>query len=119
LEAIVPQAQEARYMRALKRTFAVVGVLAVLQYLVVYYHSVQFHEFMQQEARMAPEKNELRRTLVGKAREFSLRVTEEDINITMTGAVLRVAVDYSAPVNLLVFSPALRFHAIAAGLARE
>jgi hypothetical protein len=37
----------------------------------------------------------------------------------MIGAVLRVAVDYSAPVNLLVCRPALKFHTIAAGIASQ
>jgi hypothetical protein len=106
-------------MRALKQTFALAGMLAVLQYLVVYYHSVEFHEFVQQEASKAPEKSQLQRTLLGKAREYSLRVTEENIDITMIGAVLRVAVDYTAPVNLLVCRPALKFHAIAAGIAHQ
>jgi hypothetical protein len=106
-------------MRTLKLAFALAGVLAVLQYLVVYYHSVQFHEFVQQEASKAQEKTQLQRTLLNKAREYSLPVTEEDIDITWTGAVLRVAVDYTAPVNLLVFRPAVKFHAIATGIVRQ
>jgi hypothetical protein len=106
-------------MRALKLTFALAGGLAVLQYLVVYYHSVQFHEFVQQEATMAPEKIQLQRTLLSKAREYSLPVTKEDIDITRTGEVLRVAVDYTVPVNLLVYRPAVKFHAIGAGLVRQ
>jgi hypothetical protein len=106
-------------MRVLKLTLVLAGMLTLPQYLVVYYHSAQFHEFVQQEASKVPEKSELQRTLLSKAREYSLSVTEQDIDITMIGAVLRVAVDYTAPVNLLVYRPALRFRAIAAGLAPQ
>jgi hypothetical protein len=106
-------------VRALKLTVALAGMLAVPQYLVVYYHSVQFHEFVQHEAIIAPEKSQLLRTLVSKAREYSLPVTEQDIDITRTGAVLRVAVDYTAPVNLLLYRPAMKFHAIGAGIVRQ
>jgi hypothetical protein len=106
-------------MRVLKLTIALAGMLGGLQYLVVYYHSVQFHEFVRQEASKVPEKSQLQRILLSKAREYSLSVTEQDIDIRMIGTVLRVAVDYTAPVNLLVFRPALKFRAIAAGLAPQ
>jgi hypothetical protein len=102
--------------RALKAGMALAGVLALGQYVAVYYSSVQFKEFVQRQARQAPAKKELKWALVNKAKEYSLPVTENDINITTAGSVMRVAVDYRVPLNLLVYGPELSFRAIGAGL---
>ena len=102
--------------RALKAGVALAGVLALGQYATVYYSSVQFKEFVQRQARQAPEKKELKWALVNKAKEYSLPVSEDDINITTAGSVMRVDVDYKVPLNLFVYGPEVSFRAIGAGL---
>jgi hypothetical protein len=106
-------------LRTLKAGLALAGMLALVQYMAVYYNSVQFNDFVQRQARQAPVKNELKWTLVNKAKEYSLPVTEADINITTSGSVMRVHVDYKVPLNLLVFGPELNFRAIGAGFMRR
>jgi hypothetical protein len=103
-------------LRALKAGVVLAAVLALGQYAAVYYSSVQFKEFVQRQARQAPAKNQLKWALVNKAKEYSLPVTESDINITTAGSVMRVDVDYQVPLNLLVYGTELNFRAIGAGL---
>ena len=62
---------------------------------------------------------QLKSALLNKAQEYSLPVKDDDISITTTGAVFRVAVDYRVPIDLFVYSPRLTFHTIGAGLLRE
>ena len=106
-------------MRALKLTFALAGLLALGQYLHLYYKSLQFNDFVKEEAQRTGLVSQLRLTLLDKAKEYSLPVRQSDINITTTDGVLRVGVDYSVPFNLLVYSPSLKFRAIGAGFRHQ
>ena len=106
-------------MRALKLTFALAGLLALLRYVPVYYHTSEFNDFVKQETQRTRLKGQLKSALLNKAKEYSLPVQEDDIDITITGAVLRVAVDYRVPIDLLVYSPKLKFRAIGAGFLRQ
>lgn len=102
-------------MRALKMTFAIAGLLALVQFLPVYYNSVQFDDFVQQVGRQNRTKGQLKSVLLNKAKDYSLSVKEADIGITTTDGVVHVAVDYRVPVNLFVFRPELKFRATSAG----
>ena len=102
-------------MRALKLTFALAGLLVLVQYLDVYYNSVQFNDFVQQQARQTRLKGQLKSVLLNRAKDYSLPVTEADINITTSDGVFRVAVNYRVPLNLLVYYPELKFRAMGAG----
>src|SRR5437773_8338399 len=106
-------------MRALKLTFALAGMLASVQYVAVYYNFLEFNDFVQHQARQTRSKGQFQSALVAKAKEYSLPLTDMDINITTTGDVLRVAVDYRMPLNLLLYSPELKFRAIGSGLMRQ
>ena len=106
-------------MRAVKLTFVLAGLLALLRYVPVYYHTSEFNDFVKQEAERTQLKGQLKSALLNKAQEYSLPVKDDDISITTTGAVFRVAVDYRVPIDLFVYSPRLTFHTIGAGLLRE
>src|SRR5262245_33547798 len=105
-------------MRALKVTLALVGMLVLVQYAPVYYSSLEFNDFVQQEVMRARSAGQLKETVLNQARSYSLPVSESDINITTSGSVFRVNVDYSVPVKLLVYTPHLRFQAGGTGLQR-
>src|SRR5215831_5801416 len=99
-------------MRAVKVTFVLAGLLALTQYFHVYYNSAEFNNFVRHEAERIRSGAQLKHSLLEQARVYSLPVTESDISINTTDAVLRVAVDYKVPVNLLVYNPELKFHVI-------
>jgi len=100
-------------MRALNLTFVLVGLLALLRYASVYYHTSEFNNFVKQEVQRTQLKGQLKSALLTKASEYSLPVKEDDIDITTTGSVLRVAVAYRVPVNFYLFQHKLAFHAVA------
>ena len=106
-------------MRALKLAFALAGMLASVQYVAVYYDSLEFNYFVRQQARQIRSEGQLKSALLIKAKEYSLPLTDGDINITTADGVFRVAVDYRVPLNLLVYSPKLKFRVIGSGLLRE
>src|SRR5215470_12610997 len=106
-------------MRALKLTFALVGVLFLSRYIPVYYYTSEFNEFVKQEAQRNQRRDQLKVALLNRAKDYSLSITEADINITTNDGVFRVAVDYRTPLDFLIYRPELKFHATGAGLLRE
>lgn len=110
--------KEALFMRALKVVLALSVLVVLVQFLPVYYYSFQFKDFVQFQSSRARSMDQLKTTLLSKAKEYSLPVTNRDIKITSNGAVLRVDVDYKVPVNLFVYSPELKFQALGSGLMR-
>ena len=106
-------------MRTLKVALSLAGLLALARYPLVYYHSLEFNDFVIQESQRTRMKSPLKGALLNKAEAYNLPVKEDDIHITTSGAVFRVAVDYRVPINLLVFSHELTFHTVAGGLLRE
>jgi hypothetical protein len=103
-------------MRALKVTFLLAGLLALTQYLLVYYNSWEFSDFVRHEAGHTRSESQLRQSLLEQARVYSLPVKDSDISISRTAAVFRVAVDYRVHVNLLLYNPELTFHVRGSGL---
>ena len=99
-------------MRAVKVTFVLAGLLALTQYLPVFYNSSEFSNVVSHEVERTRSGAQLKHSLLEQARVYSLPVTESDISLNTTDAVLRVAVDYKVPVNLLVYNPELKFHVI-------
>jgi len=111
--------QEAHPMGALKLAFVSAGLLALITYGNVYYHTSEFDDFVRHEAQRTRLKNQLKQEILNRASAYSVHVRENDISITTTGAVFRVAVDYRVPIDLFVYSHELRFQTIGSGLLRE
>jgi hypothetical protein len=101
------------HMRALKVTLALAGLLAVFRYVPVYYYTAEFNDFVKQETQRTRSNGQLKPALLSKAKQYSLPVNEDDINITTTGSVLRVAVAYRVPVDFYFFQHKLAFHTVA------
>jgi hypothetical protein len=106
-------------MRMTKFGIVLIGLLMLTRYVPSYYNSWQFNQFIQKESERARAVTHLRDTLLDKAKSYSLPVDTSNIVITKDGSIYRVAVDYSVPVDLVVYSPELKFHVVAAGLMRR
>ena len=107
--------QEACHMRAMKVALMLAVGMALIRYGVVYYRCSEFNHFVKQEAHRTRGHAELRHALLTKAVDHMLPVREENINVTTTGPVLRVAVDYQVPVDFYLFRYELAFHTVASG----
>ena len=106
------------YIRALKTTLALAGLLALAQYLPAYYQSLEYREFINVEVRRAQSERQLRQSLLLQAQQRALPITDSDITITNVGRVYKVAVAYSVPINLIVYTPHLKFEALGSGPVR-
>ena len=105
-------------MRALKWTLAGAVLILAVQYMPVYYNSLEFNDFVREEVLRTRSAVQLKQSLLREARAYSLPVSESDINIVSTGSVFRVNVAYSVPVELFVYTPHLKFQAGGSGLQR-
>ena len=101
--------------RALKLSFCLFALL-LLRYVPVYYHTIQFNQYVQDQVPRIRMQAPLKEAILSKAEEHNLNVTAQDIMMTTTNSVLSVAVEYHVPVNFYVFRQDLKFRAGGSGL---
>jgi hypothetical protein len=106
-------------MRITKLSAVLIGLLLLTRSIPSYYNSWLFNDFVQQESQHTRALGSLKETLLTKAQSYSLPVNASNIVITKEGSIYRVAVDYKVPVDLFVYSPAFKFHVVAAGLMHK
>ena len=106
-------------MRMTKLGALLIGLLMLSRYAPSYYNSWMFSDFVEQESQHARAVTQLKERIVNKAQDYSLPIDASNVVITSEGAIYRVNVDYTVPVDLFVYSPELKFHVVAAGLVRK
>jgi len=102
-------------MRYLKVALVVAGILISVQTVPALYHSNQFDGFVKEEiqrSRTQSSAPQISSVLLTKAGQYSVPLKEEDIDVRTQDGVLRVEVNYRIPVNLLVYSPQMRFRTV-------
>ena len=90
--------------------------LLMFRYVPVYYHTIQFNQFVQDQVPRIRMRAPLQEAILSKAEEHNLNVTAQDIIMTTSDSVLKVAVEYHVPVNFYVFRQDLKFRAGGSGL---
>ena len=90
--------------------------LALSRYVPVYYHTMEFNRFVQEQVKEIRSKAPIQEAILSKAEEHNLSVTAQDISMTTSDSVLRVNVDYRVLVNFYIFQQNLKFHAAGSGL---
>lgn len=105
-------------MKAGAIKFAVLGCisLVLVQYVPVYYHTMEFNRYVQQQVSKIRSARPLQEAILIKAEEHKLPVTAENITMSLSDSVLRVNVDYEVPLNFYVFTKDLKFNARGSGL---
>ena len=101
--------------RALKLSFCLFALM-LLRYVPVYYHTIQFNQYVQDQVPRIRLQGPLKEAILSKAEEHNLNVTAQDIMMTTSNSVLSVAVEYHVPVNFYVFRQDLTFRAGGSGL---
>jgi len=104
-------------MRSLKRLVVTVSFLLFFRYFAAVYYAMEFNDFVQQETQRSQVAPQLQRALLDEAQLYFLPIKPDDIHINEDDGLIRVKIDYKVPVNLLVFTHQLNFHAAGAGLA--
>ena len=102
--------------RVLKLAFLGAVALALFRYVPIYYHTMEFNRFVQEQVPRIRSRAPLKQAILSKAEEHSLNVTAESINMTESDSVLRVSVEYHVPVDFYVFHQDLKFNAAGSGL---
>jgi hypothetical protein len=106
-------------MRAFKVSVALAGFLALLRFGSIYYGSWEFDDFVRQQTKRIHSKAQFKQAILDEARAYSLPISESDIVLNRNSSVMRVTVDYTVPVDLIVYQPKLQFHVISAGIVYE
>jgi hypothetical protein len=101
--------------RALKLSFCLLSLMVLRGYVPVYYHTTLFNQFVQDQVPRIRMQVPLQEAILSKAEEHNLNVSAEDISMTTSDSVLRVAVQYQVPVNFFVFKQHLKFNAAGSG----
>lgn len=105
-------------MRAAKVCIVLAGLFALARYSPVVYKTSQFNDFVQMEVKRNTVSPQLEEQLLSRARVYFLPVRPDDIKIRKDGILLRVEVDYQVPIDFVVFTHVLSFHASGAGVPR-
>jgi hypothetical protein len=90
--------------------------LALFRYVPVYYHTMEFNRYVQQQVPRIRKAAPLKEAILNMAEEHRLNVTAQDITMTESDSVLRVTVEYQVPVDFYVFHQDLKFNAAGSGL---
>jgi len=102
--------------RAVKLTIFLVLVFVTARYVPVYYHTMEFNRYVQEQTPRIRMQAPLKQAILSKAEEHNLPVTAQDISMTTSDSVLRVNVEYQVPVNFYLFQRAFKFSAVGSGL---
>jgi hypothetical protein len=93
--------------------FLAAVVYAGFKIIPVYVNSFELQDFIRQQnpfwvTQRAPAEG-IRNAIVDKARELSLPVSPEQVKVEVGGGRVAVALDYTVPVDLVVYTLKLRF----------
>jgi hypothetical protein len=105
-------------MKAAAVKFLILGCLSlvIVQYVPVYYHTMEFNRYVEEQVSRIRSTGPLQEAILSKAEEHRLPVTAENISMSTHDSVLRVNVEYQVPVNFYVFHQDLKFQAKGSGL---
>jgi hypothetical protein len=93
--------------------FLVAVVYAGFKIIPVYVNSFELQDYIRQQnpfwvTQRAPADG-IRNNIVAKARELDLPVSPEQVKVDVGGGRVAVAIDYTVPVDLMVYTLELRF----------
>lgn len=101
--------------KAIKLTILGCLVLVLFQIVPVYYHTMEFNRYVQQQVPKIRSAEPIQEAILSKAVEHNLPVTAQNISMSLSDSVLRVNVEYEVPVNFYVFHQDLKFQARGSG----
>lgn len=104
-------------MRSLKVAVLTLGFLLLSRNIAPIYYAIEFNDFVKSEPQHTRGRTQLRSRLLQQAQSYLLPIESNDIRINDDEGLIRVDVDYKIPVNLLIFTHELSFHAAGAGLS--
>ena len=96
-------------------------VFAASQYVPPYVSAFQFNDFIRQEVKFAAASRrtteDVRNSIVAKAREFDIALEPRDVRITRRGPSFSLNLEYRFPIDMRVYQHELIFRANESGEA--
>ena len=95
------------------------AIYSAMQYFPPYYASFQFNDYIRQEVKYAITARRtpttVRDRIVTKAEELGIDVAASDVKITRRGPSFQLELEYSFPIDLLVYKHDLVFYSNESG----
>jgi hypothetical protein len=107
------QRGEGRFKAIAYTVVVAFGIFAAVKLIPPYLAEYQLADKMQEQARFAvvnryPEEK-IRDTIFQEAQSLEIPVTREDIKVMASQAEVRISVDYTVPVDMIVYKMQLHF----------
>lgn len=101
-------------LKAIVYTVVVVfGFYAAYKLIPPYMAEYQLSDKMQEEARFAVVnrhgEEQIRETIFKEAQDLEIPITREEIKVAASASVVKISVDYTVPVDLMVYKMELHF----------
>lgn len=107
------QRGEGKFKAIVFTVLVVFGAYAAYKLLPPYFAEYQLADKMQEEARFAVVnrhgEEQIREAIFKEAQDLEIPITKESIKVFASLAVVRISVDYTIPVDLLVYKVELHF----------
>lgn len=107
------QRGESRFKAIAYTAVVVFGVFAAFKLLPPYIAEYQLADKMQEQARFAIvnryNEEQIRETIFKEAQDLDVPIHKEDIKVLANPSVVRISLDYTVPIDLLVYKMQLHF----------
>jgi hypothetical protein len=104
---------EGRFKAIAYTAMVVFGIFAAVKLLPPYIAEYQLADKMQEQARFAIvnryTEEQIRETIFKEAQDLDVPIHKEEIKVLANPSVVRISVDYTIPIDLLVYKMQLHF----------
>lgn len=107
------QRGESRFKAIAFTAIVVFGIFAAVKLLPPYIAEYQLADKMQEQARFGIvnrySEDKIREIVFKEAQDLDVPVQKEDIKVLVNQSMVRISVDYTVPIDLLVYKTQLHF----------
>jgi hypothetical protein len=107
------QRGEGRFKAVAYTVIVVFGIYAAIKLIPPYLAEYQLADKMQEEARFAVVnrhgEDQIREAILKEAQSLDIALTKDDIKVVASASVVKITVDYTVPIDLMVYKMDLHF----------
>lgn len=107
------QRGEGRFKAIAYTAIVVFGIFAAVKLLPPYIAEYQLSDKMQEQARFAVvnryTEEQIRETIFKEAQDLDVPIKKEQIKVLASPSVVRISLDYTVPIDLLIYKMELHF----------
>jgi hypothetical protein len=107
------QSGEGKFKAILFTAILVFGIFAAVKLLPPYIAEYQLSDKMQEQARFGVvnryTEEQIRDTIFKEAQDLDVPIKKEEIKVLASPSVVRISMDYTVPIDLLIYKMELHF----------